>query len=420
MVMLGALLGKVKLPVVTERPSVVSWNVTAACNLACPHCYLDAGRRRDSELSTAEAMRVIDELGDAGTELLILTGGEPLLRADVFDLVQRAAAQGMVVVVGSNGVLLDEDVARELVRAGARGVGLSIDSTDPAKHDAFRGVAGAWKHTMGAIDACRAAGLEIVVQTTLTPWNLPELDRLVALARSKGAVAFNAYYLVCTGRGDDLTDLGPEQYQASIEALVDAQKTMLGEIMLRAKCAPHATRIASERGVPLAGSTGCIAGRSYLRIGPEGEVTPCPYMPDVIGNVRETSLATLWSAAPLLGRLRARELGGRCGRCEYADVCGGCRARALAASGDAYGEDPWCTYEPSPGARRDQVPVTWTPEARARLERVPGFIRERLAHGLEAHARARGMTTVTPELMAEIRRNMGGHPFGGSAKPGGD
>lgn len=413
-------LGKPKLPVLRPRPSLVSWNVTSACNLRCPHCYLDAGRRRDGELSTEEAMRVVDELADAGTELLILTGGEPLLRADLYDLARRATDRGMVVVLGSNGMLLDAAAAERLARAGVRGVGLSVDSTDAAKHDAFRGLPGAWTRTMEAIDACRAAGLEVVVQTTLTEWNLAELAELVALARGKGAHAFNAYYLVCTGRGEKMSDLAPEQYQASIEALVDGQKSLLGEMMLRAKCAPHAARIASERGVPMAGSTGCVAGRSYLRIGPEGEVTPCPYLPQVLGNVREASVASLWDGAPALASLRARELGGRCGRCEYGEVCGGCRARALALSGDVSAEDPWCTYDPPPDARGKTVAVSWTPEALVRLERVPGFIRDRLKLGLEAHARARGMTAVTPELMAEIKKNMGGHPFGGRPTPGSD
>lgn len=413
MSLLDTLRGKVKLPVVAARPSVVSWNLTAACNLHCPHCYLDAGRRRDAELSTADALRVVDELADAGTELLILTGGEPLLRADLYELAERATARGMVVVLGSNGVLLDEDVAQRLVRAGVRGVGLSLDSTDAAKHDAFRGVPGAWARTMRAIEVCRAAGLEVVLQTTLMEWNLAELDDLIAVARAKGVHAFNAYFLVCTGRGEQLSGLAPAQYEASLEALVEGQKSLLGTLMLRAKCAPHAARIASERGVPMAGSTGCIAGRSYLRIGPEGEVTPCPYLPQVLGNVRDGGLASLWADSPALETLRARELGGRCGRCEYVDVCGGCRARALATSGDVTAEDPWCTYEPPPGARRNAVAVAWTPDALLRLERVPGFIRDRMKLGLEAHARARGMTAVTPELMAEIRRNMGGHSFGG-------
>lgn len=411
---------KPKLPVVVSRPSLVSWNVTAGCNLRCPHCYLDAGRRRERELSTDEALRVVDELADAGTELLILTGGEPLLRADLYELAKRATARGLVVVLGSNGTLLDDEVARALAGAGVRGVGLSLDSIDARKHDAFRGVPGAWERTMRALDACRAAGLEVVVQTTLMESNLGELDALIALARAKGAHAFNAYFLVCTGRGETLSDIGPEHYQAVIESLVEGQKSLLGELMLRAKCAPHAARVASERGVPMAGSTGCVAGRSYLRIGPEGEVTPCPYLPEVLGNVRSAALATLWADAPALGKLRARELGGRCGRCEYVDVCGGCRARALASTGALMGEDPWCTYDPPPDARRNIVVVSWTPDARARLLRVPGFIRDRLRLGLEAHARARGLTVVTPELMAEIRRNMGGHPFGGRLDGDGD
>jgi len=412
--MLGRLLGKLKLPIARERPSLVSWNLTAACNLRCPHCYLDAGKRRSDELDTAEALRVVEELADAGVEMLVLTGGEPLLRPDLEELARRASARGILVVLGSNGVLLDEARAHRLAAAGIRGVALSLDATEAARHDAFRGVAGAWAATMRALDACRQAGLETIVQTTLKSDNLGELDELVALARSKGAQAFNAYFLVCTGRAEGLTDLTPEQYETAITALVDAQRGLAGDIMLRAKCAPHAARVASERGVPLAGSSGCIAGRSYVRIGPTGEITPCPYMPVVVGNVRDASVADVWADAPLFATLRARALGGRCGRCEHAEVCGGCRARALAATGDVTAEDPWCRYDPPPDARERIVAVGWTPEALERLERVPGFIRERMRLGLEAHARARGLTMVTGALMSEVRRHAGGHPPSGS------
>ena len=400
-----------------HRPSLVSWNLTAACNLRCSHCYLGAGARADGELDTGEALAVVDELAGLGTEMLILTGGEPLLRRDLYDIARRAADQGLIVVMGTNGLLLDDDVAVRLVASGVKGIGVSVDSVDADRHDAFRGLPGAWQGALRAVDACRAAGLQVVIQTTLKSDNLDELPQLVDLAKAKGAQAFNAYYLVCTGRGERLTDITPQQYEHTLGVLIESQSEHLGQIMLRAKCAPNVGRVACEKGIPMAGSAGCLAGRSYVRIGPTGEVTPCPYMPTSVGNVRDGGIGTLWVSAPLFRDLRRKELGGRCGRCEYGDVCGGCRARALALLGDHLAEDPWCVHEPSDGERRSAHPITWTPEATERLARIPSFIRDRIRAGLEAHARSRGLLVITPQLMAEVRRNMGGHPFGGRGHP---
>ena len=387
-------------------PGLVSWNLTAACNLRCPHCYLDAGAPLEGELSTPEAFDLIDELSRMGTEMLILTGGEPLLRKDLLALVRRASDAGLHVVLGTNGVLLDEAMAKRLAEAGLQGVGLSLDSIRAEPHDAFRGLVGAWERTRRAISACREEGLPVVIQSTLTEWNHQELPALVQLSRDAGAAAFNAYALVCTGRGERLSGIGPEQYERSLAWLIEEQSASDHPMMLRAKCAPHAARIACEMDSPLGGSAGCLAGKSYLRIGPRGEVTPCPYMPSVVGNVRDGGLEPLWRSAELFASLREGPLGGRCGLCEYRTLCGGCRARALAMEGDALAEDPWCRHEPTLTKPRE-APVTWTPAARERLGKVPTFIRTRLEKGLEAHARRRGLATVTPELMAEVRREAG-------------
>jgi radical SAM protein with 4Fe4S-binding SPASM domain len=237
-------------------------------------------------------------------------------------------------------------------------------------------------------------------------WNRAEFPELVQLGRDRKATAFNAYFLVCTGRGEKLSDVSPDEYEETLRWLVEEEQKHAGVMMVRAKCAPHAARVAFENGSPVGGSAGCLAGKSYVRIGTRGEVTPCPYMPIEVGNVLEEDFGTLWRSAPLFEQLRNGTLEGRCGECEHQKVCGGCRARALATSGEVMGEDPWCTHQPS-GVRPDDLEVGWTPEARERLARVPAFIRSRLEKGLEAHARARGMPMVTAELMAEIRKNSG-------------
>lgn len=185
-----------------EPPALVSWNLTAACNLSCPHCYLGAGRARRDELGTREALDLVDELATLGTEMLVLTGGEPLLRRDLYEIARRASDRGMLVVLGTNGVFLDAACAGRLADSGVRGVAVSLDSLDPGRHDAFRGVSGSWRAAVEAVDACRGAGLGVVLQTTVTRDNLGELGAIAAFAADRGVQAFNAYFLVCTGRGE--------------------------------------------------------------------------------------------------------------------------------------------------------------------------------------------------------------------------
>ncbi len=400
------------------RPQIVSWNVTQACNLRCLHCYLGAAKRAARELSTEEGLSLINGLAALGTELLILTGGEPLLRRDLLTLARHASGCGLMVVVGTNGTLLDASAARALTESGVRGVGISVDSLDPEKHDAFRGAKGAWKKALHAIDVCLAEGLEVALQTSVLPMNHEEVPRIAAFAREKGVRAFNAYFLVCTGRGEKLTDVTPQQHEALLDELIAVQERYSGErdrFMVRAKCAPHIKRLACERlrrgdigavaAVMLLAGAGCPAGRSYLRIGPEGDVTPCPYLPVALGNVRRQALREIWQQAEPLQKLRRLELRGRCGACEFREQCGGCRARALAASGDLFGEDPWCAYRPE--AHAAPVPgrsaVVWSAEALARIEKVPPFIRSRVMQGVEAYAGARGIARITPELLVEVR-----------------
>ncbi len=396
-------------------PRVVCWNVTQACNLRCPHCYLAAGTHAARELSTEEGFQLINQLRELGTQLLILTGGEPLLRRDLFTLARHAAERDLMVVLGSNGTLLDENAVKRLKGSGVQGVGISLDSLDPEKHDTFRGLQGAWEKAVRAIDMCVSQSLEVAVQTSVLPMNYDEVPQMIELAYEEGARAFNAYFLVCTGRGERLTDITPQQYEALLHDLIDAQVHYAKHgFLVRAKCAPHVKRLAYERlslhsdnspgAVGLLASAGCPAGTSYLRIGPEGDVTPCPYLPFVLGNVRQQALHEIWEGQQgrslTLLKLRALELQGRCGVCEFKNLCVGCRARAFALTGNLLGEDPWCTYQPR---CRQPFALTWTPEALTRIEEIPPFLRERVKQGVEAYARARGIRQITPALLAELR-----------------
>jgi radical SAM protein with 4Fe4S-binding SPASM domain len=407
---------------------VIAWNLTRRCNLECAHCYISAGPHESAagELRTDECLRIAAEiLAVNPAPLLILSGGEPLLRNDLEAIASFASTRGATVVVGTNGTLLTDARIESLMAAGVTGVAVSVDSLDSRRHDAFRHGQGAFEATAAAIDRLRAHRLDFIIQTTVTRRTRGELERLVTWASEQGAVSFNAYFLVATGRGARLTDLSPAEYETALAELVEHQRRQLGRMMVRAKCAPHFMRLAHELapGSPLLDySTRCPCGTQYCRITPDGQLTPCPYIPTPAGDLRMRSFEELWRDAPLFLALRGGSpLGGRCGRCEYRAVCGGCRARALALEGDLMAEDPSCVYQPSgnvplvappgPAAYGITSPpsprtVRWSPDAEARLARIPSFVRGVVTERLEKYAREREIAEITVDLMADVRRDM--------------
>jgi radical SAM protein with 4Fe4S-binding SPASM domain len=408
-------------------PSLVSWNLTRLCNLKCPHCYLDAGpakrgaRLRRDELTTGECLAVLGEMVELGTEMVILTGGEPLLRKDIYQIARTASERGLWVVMGTNGVLVNDRVAKKMVECGIRGVGISIDSTDPERHDAFRGGPDSWRHSMKALEVCREHGLQVLVQTTVMAENRDEVPAMLDMARDLGAWSFNLYFLVRTGRACDTRQDGPEMHELDAAATEE----LLGDLvsyqeeykpmLVRSKCAPHFKRIAYEKGLAGLESGGCMAGTQYCRITPEGDVTPCPYMDAVAGNVRDRGFAAVWRGSQVLGELRDLEqLKGRCGACEYKELCGGCRCRAYAATGDYLTEDPACLHEPRGKVLDEEAPVTWSDEARSRLERIPiSFIRNKVRSGMESYARRQGVPVITGEIMQQGLQGDGRPAFEG-------
>lgn len=392
-------------------PYVISWNLTQRCNLRCRHCYIDASTAMPDELSTEEALRVLDEIGEVCREtILILSGGEPLLRSDLDPLVEQASRLGMLVVLGTNGMMLTPARAHELAKRGLSGVGISMDSLLASRHDAFRGVAGAWRRTIQGIHCARRAGLEVQIQMTLTPHNFTELPQILRFARSVGVRVLTVFFLVCTGRGQALVNLTPEEQERALEWLVSVQQE---GVMIRPRCAPTFRRLLAQRrpdSLLLKSDAGrCMAGKNYCRITPNGMVTPCPYLPLVAGSLREQSFETIWRSAPLFEVLRKPPLRGRCGACEYRELCGGCRARAFALNGDLLAEDPWCVYVPGtdkPLESRHEAAVVWTAEADSRIERVPFFVRRVVRSAVEALARKQGITTVTAEFLNKARSQM--------------
>jgi radical SAM protein with 4Fe4S-binding SPASM domain len=385
--------------VLQHKPSLISWNLTKKCNLRCPHCYMEAGRPATRELTTAECLGLLDEMQALGTEMVILTGGEPLLRKDIFEIARHASRRGLWVVMGTNGVLVTDKVAQTMVACGIKGVGISIDSVDPARHNSFRGGPNAWEYSARALEICRAHGLEVLVQTTIMEENYDEIPNLIAFARDRGAWSFNLYFLVQTGRGRQMTELSPAKTEAMLARLADVQDAYR-PMLVRSKCAPQFKQIAYALGKGGLESGGCMAGTQYCRITPDGDVTPCPYMTVVAGNVLEQSFTDIWRTSPVLEALRdVRRLKGRCGQCEFNELCGGCRCRAYAATGDYLHEDPACTYQPT-GQPLKIDTFVWTDEARARLERIPiAFIREKTRKGVEAYAQRQAVHCITPDVM---------------------
>lgn len=396
-----------------HRPSLISWNLTRLCNLRCPHCYLSAGKKGDDELTTGECLALVDEMARLGTEMLILTGGEPLLRKDVYDVARAASEHGLWVVMGTNGVLLDDRVARKMVECGVKGVGISIDSLDAAKHDGFRGGPNSWEYSVRALEIAKANGLEVLVQTTVMEMNRDEIPRLIDFARERGAWSFNLYFLVQTGRGQLMNDLSAADTETLLTGLARAQEGYK-PMLVRSKCAPQFKRIAYEQGLAGLESGGCMAGTQYCRITPGGDVTPCPYMTVVAGNVRRQTFSEIWLDSPVLAALRdPGRLKGRCGACEYRELCGGCRCRAYAGLDDYLEEDPACPHQPT-GRPLDAAEILWSDDARARLERIPiAFIRDKVRSGLESYARRQGARLITAELMKEGMQGDGRPGLGG-------
>jgi radical SAM protein with 4Fe4S-binding SPASM domain len=339
--------------------------------------------------------------------MLILTGGEPLMRRDITELATYASSRELLVVLGTNGMLITTARARRLSAAGFAGVGISLDSVQPEVHDGFRGVPGAWRGAVRGIRACVAEGLPVLIQMTVLPWNFDEVGNLIEFAHREGVTGFTLYFLVCTGRGETLSDITSDQYEQALTTLAAAQERYPG-MMLRARCAPQISRIATHRGSALVGNAGCMAARDYCRITPDGRVTPCPYLPLSAGSVGEQPFADIWNDAPLFQLLRVETAKGRCGDCDFSKLCGGCRARAFALSGDILGEDPWCAYQPpQPITVGNDAALLWTAEAEERLQRIPLFVRDRVKLAVENHARACGFTEITGAEMTVTFESLG-------------
>jgi putative heme d1 biosynthesis radical SAM protein NirJ2 len=324
---------------------IVSWMTTNRCNLKCEHCYQDASCATAGELSTDEARTMIDGIARAGFDIMIFSGGEPLMRPDIFDLVAYAAGKGLRPVFGSNGTLIDLPTAKRLKEAGACAMGISLDSTNPEEHDRFRGVEGAYDQTIAGIEACKQAGLPFQLHTTVMEWNRDQICDLTDFAAQVGAKAHYIFFLVPVGRGLNVEPEGLSVLENEELLREVMRKSKDVPVVVKPTCAPQFTRVAEQIGVPTRFTRGCLAGLTYCVVGSEGIVRPCAYMTESAGDVRQQAFDDIWENSPIFKLLRTRDYSGTCGSCDYQEKCGGCRARAAYYhNGDLLAQDDYCAY----------------------------------------------------------------------------
>ena len=360
-------------------PRVVAWEATRACRFACIHCRADAQTKPDpKQLTTDEAFRLVDEMADFANPLLIITGGDPLLRQDVFQVVQRAANKGLRVAMSPSGSEITPEVVQKMKDSGIGRVSISIDGSNASIHDGFRMVQGAFDLALSSIHHIKNGGLPFQINTTVTEHNIHDLPNIKELAVRLGAVSWDVFMLVPTGRAKVRMETTPEQYENVLYSVYEWNQS--SPIPIKMTCAPHYMRIIAQRegkqkGRDQAGAEarheggavikppslsfgrlpssrlggrGCMAGNGFCFISHIGKVYGCGFLPLKAGDIHLQKFKEIYQQSPLFQALRNYDLlTGRCGVCEYRSICGGCRARAFGTEGNYLGEEPYCTYRPA-------------------------------------------------------------------------
>ena len=390
----------------TNKPRLIFWEVTKGCNLRCIHCRASATELSSpNDLATKFALGIIDQIAEAANPILVLSGGEPLYRSDIFQLARYATDKGLRVALATNGTLVTKDVARMIVDSGVKRVSISLDGADSLTHDSFRGIPGAFDAAVYGLRNLKSLGMSVQINMTIARHNARQLPQVLELAKSLGADALHTFLLVPVGCGVDIAAeqmVAPEEYEEMLNWFYD--QSLTGEIELKATCAPHYFRVVRQRRVQerrsaeaarnhairlaaaddigptemiMPGATGvslkpngagnghagghpgghpndmnamtkgCLAGTGVCFISHEGEVYPCGYLPAIAGDLRKERFADIWEKSMVFNALRdTGNLKGKCGCCEFRNICMGCRARAFAASGDFLAEEPFCVYQP--------------------------------------------------------------------------
>lgn len=341
----------------------LAWEITRRCNLHCVHCRSRSEEevKGHPDFSTEEGYRILNDIASFAKPVVVLSGGEPLLRKDCFDLAAYGTQKGLRMCLATNGTLVTDDICNKIKQSGIQMVSLSLDGSTAQVHDDFRQQPGAFDGVMHATKLFREHGISFLINSSFTKRNQSEIPKVCKLAKELGATAWYMFMIVPTGRGEDIMSelISPEDYEALLRWHYEMEK---GEkdMLVRPTCAPHYYRVrlqmAKEEGERVqhrtlkfstGGSKGCLAGQLIALITVDGDVLPCSYFPIPAGNIRRQSMKEIWENSPLFKELRDfKGYKGSCGRCEYVTVCGGCRARAYAVSGDYLAEEPFCNYQP--------------------------------------------------------------------------
>lgn len=352
-----------------QIPRVIAWESTRACNLVCKHCRADAQIDPDpEELTTAEVKTMIDQIAAFSKPIFIISGGEPLMRKDIFEIADYANQQGLRVAMSPNGTLIDPQNIQKMKGAGIKRISVSLDGSCAQKHDAIRGVRGAFDDAVRGMKYCLDAKLPFQINTTVMRENRDDLKATLAKVIELGAVAWHVFMLVPTGRGRFDDEITPQEYEDILNWVYETSQ--ISSIPIRVTCGPQFMRIVSTKQkerkaeLNLVGqqkpkghpgghpgldhtSRGCLAGVGYCFISHRGEVFPCGYLPVLAGDVRKQDFQSIYQNSDVFIKLRNyRELEGKCGVCPYIRQCGGCRARAYALTGNYLAEEPFCVYDP--------------------------------------------------------------------------
>jgi len=416
------------------KPRLIFWEVTKGCNLRCVHCRATATELSSpKDLPTAKALDIIDQIAAHSNPILVLSGGEPLYRSDIFQLAKYANDKGLRVALATNGTLVTKEVARMIADSGVKRVSISLDGADAVTHDSFRGIPGAFEAALHGFRNLKEVGMSVQINMTIARHNADQLPRVLEMAKKIGADALHTFLLVPVGCGVDIASdqmVPPDEYERMLNWFYD--QSLEGGIELKATCAPHYFRVVRQRraeerraaeknptlaandaarmghpadvnaigptdmmmpggtgiilkpqaapkgnhtghpmGHPAGNHTGhpgghpsdmnamtkgCLAGTGVCFLSHEGEVFPCGYLPAIAGDLRHEKFADIWADAKVFNDLRdTNNLKGKCGCCEFRNVCMGCRARAFAATGDYLDPEPFCVYEPKSAALRAKV-----------------------------------------------------------------
>ena len=354
-------------------PKWIAWEITRRCNLRCVHCRSSSEMEIQGhpDFPLEEAYRLIDDIVSYATPVVVLSGGEPLTRKDVFEIARYGTDKGLRMCLATNGTLVTDAICEEIKQSGIRIVSLSLDGADDKVHDDFRSQKGAFAGTINAARLFKKHGIEFIINSSFTKRNQEQIPQVYQLAKELGATAWYMFMIVPTGRGEEIMNelISKEDYDKILDWHYDMEKEE-DLLLVRPTCAPHYYRVqlqrAKEEGEKVkrrtlkfstGGSKGCLAGQLICLIDVDGNVLPCSHFNLPAGNVREKSFKEIWENSDLFKDLRDfKKYKGRCGSCEFVNVCGGCRARAYSVYGDYLEEEPFCSYRPKRMEREKTAP----------------------------------------------------------------